>query len=253
MSAVLKTTSPVVSPHAPIDLPVNTVPSASARRAWAWSGSSCGDKGRLRSRRGTGTRSTSRDRRQSGTGGCNSRCSRGLERIDCSVLLPAHARCSRSRDALKAGAARPYRMPTHCVRGTGTTNLRRSSQSCHPSTFLGRMHGRKPTNDEPRLRGRQRRRTQPRPSQHVLAARALDGAHGPRRLAGRGDRHRRDDGRRDELHRLHGRRVRLHLRDREDQELGGRRSGAARLHVLHGADAVAADRLRARYAQRRRS
>ena len=29
-------------------MPWNTVPSASARRAWAWSGSSCGDKGQLR-------------------------------------------------------------------------------------------------------------------------------------------------------------------------------------------------------------
>ncbi len=42
--------------------------------------------------------------------------------------------------------------------------------------------------------------------------------------------------------RLPGRRLRLHVRHREDQELGGRRAGAAGLHLLHGPDAVAPDR-----------
>ena len=42
--------------------------------------------------------------------------------------------------------------------------------------------------------------------------------------------------------RLPGRRLRLHVRDREDQELGRRRAGAAGVHLLHGPDAVAPDR-----------
>ena len=38
----------------------------------------------------------------------------------------------------------------------------------------------------------------------------------------------------------------LHVRDREEQELGGRRSDAAGVHVLHGPDAVADLSVRAR-------